>query len=49
VFSADVPSSPVHIFDSDTVADVFQKLCVLGDDRNVTRVFVQGKEVTENC
>lgn len=28
-------SSPVPILDSDSLADVFQKLCVLDDDRNV--------------
>ena len=33
---------------TDTVADVFQKLCTLGDDRNVRRVFVQGREVYNN-
>ena len=38
--------SPVHVFASDTVGDIFQKLCVLGDDRNVQRVFVQGRDVT---
>jgi len=39
--------SPVQVFDSDTLSDMFQKLCVLGDDRNVKRVFVQGVEVTQ--
>jgi guanine deaminase len=38
-------SSPVHVFEMDSVEDVFQKLCTLGDDRNVKRMFVQGKEV----
>ena len=42
--SADV-ASPVQVFDSDGVEDVFQKLCVLGDDRNVKNVFVQGRQV----
>jgi guanine deaminase len=37
---------PVDVFPSDALADVFQKLCVLGDDRNVRRVFVQGRDVT---
>lgn len=46
LFSAEVKSSPVHIFDTDTISDSFQKLCVLGDDRNVKRVFVQGSDVT---
>jgi guanine deaminase len=38
--------SPIHVFETDNVGDVFQKLCVLGDDRNIRRVFVQGKDVT---
>lgn len=38
--------SPVGVFSSDTVTDIFQKLCVLGDDRNVKQVFVQGVDVT---
>ena len=46
ILSADVPNSPVQIFDSDNISDVFQKLVVLGDDRNVHRVFVQGQDVT---
>lgn len=39
-------SSPVDIYPTrDTLADIFQKLCILGDDRNVSRVFVQGRQV----
>jgi guanine deaminase len=38
--------SPIRCYPTDSVVDVFQKLCVLGDDRNVKRVFVQGREVT---
>jgi guanine deaminase len=38
---------PLDVFlKTDSLADVFQKLCVLGDDRNVRRVFVQGRDVT---
>ena len=47
ILSASV-RSPVTIFDTDTVPDIFQKLCNLGDDRNVKRVFVQGREVMKN-
>jgi len=47
ILSADV-DSPVQIFDSDRITDVFQKLCVLADDRNVKRVFVQGRDVTKS-
>jgi guanine deaminase len=39
-------SGPIDVFETDTLSDVFQKLCVLGDDRNVRRVFVQGRDVT---
>jgi guanine deaminase len=46
ILSAEPKNSPVEIFQSNSIADVFQKLVVLGDDRNVTRVFVQGRDVT---
>lgn len=36
----------VHIYNHDTISDIFQKLCVLGDDRNIKQVFVQGHDVT---
>ena len=35
----------VPLFPTDTLQDIFQKLCTLGDDRNVQRVFVQGRQV----
>ena len=38
----------LDIYPSDTLADVFQKLCNIGDDRNIMRVFVQGRQVIEN-
>lgn len=38
-------SSNVNVFETDKTADVFQKIMNLGDDRNVKRVFVQGREV----
>jgi len=45
ILSAKV-ESPIRVFkDTDTVQDVFQKLCTLGDDRNVKAVYVQGKQV----
>ena len=37
----------IDVFPTDTIADVFQKIMNLGDDRNVKRVFVQGQETTE--
>jgi guanine deaminase len=39
------PSSNIDTFDSDTTADIFQKLMNLGDDRNVKQVFIQGNVV----
>jgi guanine deaminase len=41
-------NSPVSVFETDTIQDVFQKLCVLGDDRNVKRVYVQGREIIKD-
>ncbi len=38
-------SSPIQVFDTDTLQDVFQKLCTLGDDRHVKQVYVQGRAV----
>lgn len=40
--------SPVNIFDADSIQDIFQKLCVLADDRNVKSVFVKGRYVKGN-
>lgn len=48
VLSAEVPS-PLQVFDTDGVEDIFQKLCVLGDDRNVKSVYVQGCQVKVEC
>lgn len=39
------PSENIDYFDSDSVEDRFQKLLTLGDDRNVLKVYVQGKLV----
>jgi guanine deaminase len=39
--------APIQMFDTDTVEDVFQKLCTLGDDRHVKQVFVQGKCIVD--
>jgi len=43
IFASD--TNTIIFEDTDSLADVFQKLCVLGDDRNVDRVFVQGNQV----
>lgn len=41
-------STNVNVFETDTTSDIFQKVMNLGDDRNVKRVFVQGKEVMKS-
>jgi guanine deaminase len=46
ILSNDHNESRVQTFADDNLADVFQKLLVLGDDRNIKRVFVQGRDVT---
>jgi guanine deaminase len=46
ILSANV-KSPIQVFDTDSVGDVFQKLCTLGDDRNIKRVYVQGRKVMD--
>lgn len=33
------------VYPSDTLEDLFQKFCNLGDDRNIAGVWVQGKQV----
>ena len=33
------------VYPTDTLEDLFQKFCNLGDDRNITAVWVQGKLV----
>jgi len=46
-FDAIILSSswPIHVFETDKVEDIFQKLCTLGDDRHVKHVYVQGKAI----
>jgi guanine deaminase len=33
---------PIDVFDEDTIEDVFNKFCLLGDDRNIEEVIVNG-------
>lgn len=40
-------STNVNVFETDTTADIFQKILNNGDDRNIQRVFVQGRLVME--
>lgn len=35
--------APIQVYETDKVEDIFQKLCTLGDDRHVKRVYVQGR------
>ncbi|GBG32380.1 Guanine deaminase [Hondaea fermentalgiana] len=39
ILDADAPGTNIDVFPRDSIEDVFQKLCTLGDDRNVIRVF----------
>ena len=39
------PGQNIFINDTDELADVFQKICNLGDDRNVRQVYVAGRQV----
>lgn len=50
IFSA-APSiaGNIDVFQTDSKEDLFQKICNLGDDRNVVKVFVQGKEIKEKA
>jgi guanine deaminase len=38
----------IDIFEHDSTSDAFQKLCNLGDSRNIKRIFVQGREVSSS-
>ena len=42
-FDALVVDAP-NAFPDDSIADLFQKVCLLGDDRHVRRVFVRGQQ-----
>ncbi|KAK7090933.1 hypothetical protein V1264_010668 [Littorina saxatilis] len=41
----EVKDSPLDLFDFDTPDDVVQKFLYTGDDRNISKVYVQGREV----
>lgn len=45
VVDVDVDDSPIDTFDHDDASARFQKFLYLGDDRNILRVFVDGKHV----
>lgn len=35
----------MEIFDTDDIDDILSKFIYLGDDRNIVRIFVAGREV----
>eukprot|EP01116_Phalansterium_solitarium_P014714 TRINITY_DN3250_c0_g1_i1.p1 TRINITY_DN3250_c0_g1~~TRINITY_DN3250_c0_g1_i1.p1 ORF type:complete len:452 (+),score=132.60 TRINITY_DN3250_c0_g1_i1:59-1414(+) len=43
------PDSPFDVFDGNSLEDIFQKFVLLGDDRNVAHVFVNGAQVAGSC
>jgi len=40
-----VNNSPLDVFADDTLLEIFQKFIFLGDDRNITQVWVQGNKI----
>eukprot|EP00128_Syssomonas_multiformis_P000886 Colp12_sorted_trinity150504_noHs@21336 len=42
---ANVDNTPIDIFDEDTTEDIISKFLMVGDDRNVSEIFVAGKKV----
>ena len=42
ILDASLADSVIDLFDTDTATDVFYKLLFLGDDRNITKVFIDG-------
>eukprot|EP01033_Poteriospumella_lacustris_P011363 gene11364-8083_t len=45
VVDVDVPDSPIDTFGSETVSELFQKFLFLGDDRNLSAIFIDGVRV----
>ncbi|KAF9164664.1 hypothetical protein DFQ26_001195 [Actinomortierella ambigua] len=45
VVDASAPGSPIDVFAHDTVQTKFEKYLFVGDDRNHSTIYVQGKEV----
>ncbi|XP_069103656.1 guanine deaminase-like [Argopecten irradians] len=40
------PTSVIDVFENDTIEDVIQKFVFLGDDRNISKVFVAGRDLS---
>jgi guanine deaminase len=39
---------PIHIFKHDSLMDIFEKFVYLGDDRHLSRIFVNGRQVLKD-
>jgi guanine deaminase len=37
--------SPLDVFDTDSLQEIFQKFIFVGDDRNISQVWVQGRKI----
>eukprot|EP01088_Endostelium_zonatum_P016809 TRINITY_DN4698_c0_g2_i1.p1 TRINITY_DN4698_c0_g2~~TRINITY_DN4698_c0_g2_i1.p1 ORF type:complete len:529 (+),score=111.39 TRINITY_DN4698_c0_g2_i1:14-1600(+) len=48
VVDPDVEGTPFDVFDQDQVDNRFEKWLYLGDDRNIVKIFVQGRERLAN-
>lgn len=46
LIGTDVKESPFDVFEDDTLEDVVQKFLYMGDDRNIKKVFVNGKLIS---
>ena len=45
VIDPQAAGSPIDVYDGDGPAEVFQKWLMLGDDRNTSAVYVDGRQV----
>ncbi|EGC38026.1 hypothetical protein DICPUDRAFT_76363 [Dictyostelium purpureum] len=39
------PNTPIDVFENDTIKDIFQKFIYLGDDRNLSSLYIKGKKI----
>lgn len=45
VVNVEVPNSPIDVFPDHQINDLIQKFIMLGDERNIKEVFVNGQVV----
>lgn len=45
VIDPEVPNSPMCLFEGDSITDIVEKFLYLGDDRNITAIYVSGNNV----